>query len=119
MPVLIDDADIDEWFQMEKERLSDRLTAELDKGADFAKVRAKFDKDYQKLFVEYEKKFIIAEKTIARRERVQRPVKRFRAWREGKKKACALWWKLKKEHFKKWRFEREYRRLFHIKKKKL
>lgn len=113
---LVDDADIDEWFNLEKEQLAERMQQALIKGASFEMVRAQFDKGLQALLEEYNKKYVDAASYKERHKRMKVPFKRFRAWRAGKRQQLALWWKMKKERFKQWRFERRYRKLFPEKK---
>ncbi len=110
--MLLDDAEIDEWFQQEKEKLAQRLFDDLRRGVPEEKARARFDEDFTKLFRTYEEKYDAASAAKARQEKLQRPFKRFRAWREAKRARLKRWWKVRKERYKKWRFELEYKRLF-------
>jgi len=117
MARLVEDGEIDDWFAFEKEALGDRLTTDLKRGVDYVKAKDRFDEGFAHLFKEYEEKYRDAAQILAQRERLQRPIRKFRQWRAERKLAWTLWWKRQKEGFKKWRFEREYRRLFHLKKK--
>ncbi len=119
MVKLIEDGDIDEWFNEQKEMLSEQLLAQLEKGVEYAKAKERFDRDFKKLLQNYDAMYRDADKYKERRKRLERPLKQWREWKKAQILKIKLWWKLKKEEWKKWRFEREYRKLFNIKKKKV
>ena len=107
-----DESEIDEWFSMRKEELSERMQDELEKGAPFEQSQARFDKEFHALLSEYDKRFRAADAAQARHERLAKPLRSVAAWWHGREVAFELWWKLSAEERKRRKFERKYKRLF-------
>ncbi len=114
---LLEDRDIDEWFDEEKRRLSDELFDQLDRGVEPEKAVPRFNKEFRRLLETYDKNYRVAASVAARKALVDAPLRRFREWRHDRATALSLWWKQKAEERHRAKFEREYRRLFHLKKK--
>ena len=115
--VMLEDRDIDEWFEEEKRRLSDDLFDQLGKGVEPEKAVPAFNKAFGKLLDTYDATYRAAEHAAKRHELVDKPLRRFREWRHERATAIALWRKRKAEERHQAKAEREYRRLFHLKKK--
>jgi hypothetical protein len=107
-----EDSEIDEWFNEQKDLLSERMYDELQKGVAFEKAQTRFDTDFKRLLGQYNERYRTAMSTNVRSERLGRPFRRFHAWREERALKRSLWWKEQSERWRRWRFERKYRKLF-------
>jgi hypothetical protein len=116
---ILEDREIDEWFEEEKERLAEQLYQELQRGVDDSKARGRFDIAFRRLLDQYDEKFLAVERARGRFERFAKPFRDFAWWWHERTMRLALWRKRREELAKKWTFEREYRRLFPSEKKKL
>ncbi len=106
----LDEREIDDWFEEEKQALSDRLYDRLRRGDGRAK--AEFDKAFERLLARLDHECAALETRQRRHEQFSRPFDRFRAWRASVAARFRRWWKGVSERRKKRTFEREYKRLF-------
>jgi len=112
MARMLDEADIDDWLELQKEMLSERMSDDLAKGVDFPVAKERFDKAFKKVLTEYERKHRTAIETLKRRARMREPFRRFHAWREQKLAEFRVARKVWRKRWEKWKFERQYKRLF-------
>jgi hypothetical protein len=116
---ILEDREIDEWFEEQKERLAEQLYQELQRGADDSKARNKFDVAFRRLLDSYDEKSLAAEKARGRHERFAKPFRKIASWWQELLIRRALRRKRREELAKKRKFERQYRKLFPSEKKKL
>jgi len=116
---ILEDREIDEWFEEEKERLAEQLYQELQRGADDSKARSRFDTAFRRLLDSYDEKSLAAERARGRHERFAKPFRNIASWWHELLTRNALRRKRREELAKKRKFERQYRKLFPPEKKKL
>ena len=114
-----DDRELDDWFEEQKELLSQRLADELDAGKDWGVARGKFDLGFAKLLDEYDTRYKSADKAWSRHEQLAKPFRAVAAWWHDHATAHELAKKRRRELRKKKTFERKYRKLFPSTKKKI
>jgi hypothetical protein len=106
---MMEEQELDEWFNEQKERLEERFYAEAEK--DVAKAKARFDKDYQLLIRQFQQKQGALYDQKARAARLHKPVDRMRErWRLTISEV-RQWIAAKRLAVKKWRFDRKIRRI--------
>lgn len=119
MSRLIEESDIDDWFNEEKIKLADSMMAALEKGANPEKEKEKFNKAFWKLFHHYDKMHRNADAYKLRQKKLRAPFEKFAQWRKEKDKEFSSWRRLTREKLKKEWFEFRYRRMFKIKQRKI
>ncbi len=119
MARILEELELDDWFQAEKERLSDRLLEALQKGADEGEAKALFEKEFKQLLRRYDERYRRSDAARARRERRRVPFRRITArWNRllaGLRERRLLL----VERWKERRFQRAYEKLFPSRKKKI
>ncbi len=116
---ILEEHEIDEWFEEQKELLSQRLADELDAKKDAEAAKKRFDAAFHKLLDEYEAKYRSTDAAKARHERLARPFRQVAAWWHERQTRRALAKKRRQELRKKAKFEREYNKLFPSEKRKI
>lgn len=109
--------DVDEWFEEQKELLDETMLSNLNKGANYEKEKANYDKKYDKLLKEFDRRVWDAEKHNNRAKKILGPFQKFKIWRKKKKHQIKKWWKIKIKNYKDKRFEKKYKKTFHIREK--
>jgi len=112
----VDEREIDEWFEAEKERLSEKMMAELEKGVAFETAQQRFDKAFKPLLLKYDKEYRGLDNRTERHEKLAKPFRLLAAWWHERKHRFRQWRKERAEQKKKAKFEREYKKLFEKKK---
>lgn len=107
-----DERELEEWFEEEKTAVVEKYQERREKGAASGAAKAAFDTEFKKLLRRYNDEFYTLESHQRRREEIRKPFVTIKRWFSDRTISFALWRKLKREQFKKWRFERQYRHLF-------
>lgn len=103
----MDDAELDDWFGQEKDRLEDRFYAEKDT----TKAKEQFDRDYRKLLAAYQRKQEDIYAHQRRHAALQKPIRR---WKEAWHLRVAMargWFEERKLAVRKWLFDRKIKRI--------
>jgi hypothetical protein len=105
----MEESELDDWFNEQKEMLEERFYAEAQK--DVAAAKAHFDKDYKKLIREFQEKQVKIYEHKERAARLQKPIARSRELMRLRTQAVKQWWRQMRLDVKKWRFDRKIRRI--------
>ncbi len=110
----MDDMELDDWFNEEREKLETVLLEALqnNKQSDNAdNARKIFDKKYKKLIVSFQKQQEQSYTKKRRLEQMQKPIDKMRAKYENISSAVSAWWTKRKEAVRRWFFERKIKRI--------
>ena len=110
--------DVDEWYEEQKDLLDETMFNNLQKGNEYEKEKILYDKNFEKLQKEFNKKILQAETHNELAKKLLNPIQRFNNWKKKKKLKIKNWWTLKTKERKDKKFKKEYKKLFHIKEKK-
>ena len=114
MPLFVtfqDEGEIEDWFETEKERLSDELYKVSFSRKGLPEAKKKFNKAMAKLVERYNKEHAKLHTHLERRKKTQKPRIRYRAWKKQLKKDWERKIKFWKAERKKRKFEKEYKKL--------
>lgn len=106
---IMEESELDEWFNEEKEKLEERFYLEAEK--DVYKAKDHFDKDYQTLIKLFQQKHDKLYDQQVRAAKMRKPIERFQAKIELKKMLTKQWINEKKLAVKKWIFDQKIKRI--------
>jgi CRISPR/Cas system CMR subunit Cmr6 (Cas7 group RAMP superfamily) len=105
----MEESEVDDWFNEQKEMLEERFAAESQK--DLYKAKDRFDKDYKRLLLEFQKRHGKVYDQKLRQARMQKPIARFRERKRLLVESTDLWFTERKLAIKKWFFDQRVKRI--------
>lgn len=107
----MDDAELDEWFNEEREKLETVLFEALLNNKNAEQARLVFDKKYRKLIAQLQKKQDQNYDHARRMVKIQKPIDKIKAIFENTTTTISIWWTKVREAVRRWFFERKIKRI--------
>jgi len=107
----MEEQELDEWFTEQREKLEARFYAVLNENKESTKEKERFEKDYQELILEFQKRQMALYAQQKRLAALQAPMARWSSQHALLQTQLENWWAGRKAAYKKWRFDRKIRRI--------
>ena len=105
----MDEAELEDWYAQAREKLEEQAMAALQKGD--ARAQQRFDAEYRKLILDYQRRQQAIYAGEKRSERIQKPIARMRNAIADWSRRPGIWASAQRKRFQKWWFDRKVRRL--------
>lgn len=107
----MEEQDLDEWFTDAREALESAYYKGAEERKDPEHLRQAFEIGLRKLLADYQDRQVRSYAQARRRAALQKPLARYRAWRDERHAAVREWWFRIQTAARTWWFHRKIKRL--------